>query len=326
VRDHHMKLGLFIGLLAVGLLTAAPALAAGPETSKIDFIYPKTFEGVSLAAQTDAMTPAATYSRLSIKLYGGYAHVLAGDVNDGTDYFFEIVDFYAAEGLGTVTGAYTPVHGGYDFGADIIYQLSPRIGVGVGVGYMRNSNNSIGTWTNDPDMVTLTSSATLTAMPIRLGLFYDAPLSKTLNLTLSAGAAYYASLKLEGAQGLEFSADEWQEMSLVGTQRSGADIGFHGSLGFEYLFSPKVGFFVEAVGRYAKFKNFEMVAGTVETSLGGAPETTEGKLYIYSENILGADISGFSIVEEGDTPDAGAREPKIDLTGFSLRAGFRIRF
>lgn len=326
MRDRHMKLGLFIGLLAVGLLAAAPALAAGPETSKIDFIYPKTFEGVSLAAQMEAMTPAATYSRLSVKLYGGYAHVLAGDVNDGADYFFEILDFYAAEGFGTITGAYKPVHGGYDFGADLIYQLSPRFGVGVGVGYMRNSSNSIGTFVEGEESVTLTSGATLTAVPIRLGLFYDAPLSKTFNLTLSAGAAYYAGLKLEGVQGLEFSADEWQNMSLLATQRSGADIGFHGSLGFEYLFSPKVGFFVEAVGRYAKFKNFEMVTGTVETSLGGAPETTEGKLYIYTEDILGADISGFSIVEEGDIPDAGAREPKIDLTGFSLRAGFRIRF
>jgi hypothetical protein len=326
VRDHHSKLGLFIGLLAAGLLVAAPAFAAGPENPKIDFIYPKTFEGVSLAAQMDAMTPAANFSRLSVKLYGGYAHVLAGDVNDGADYYFEILDYYAAEGFGTITGAYKPVHGGYDFGADLIYQFSPRFGVGVGVGYMRNSNNSVGTFAEGEESVTLTSSATLTALPIRLGLFYDAPISETLNLTLSAGASYYASLKFEGTQGLEFSADEWEDMSLLATQRSGADIGFHGSLGFEYLFSPKVGFFVEAVGRYGKFKNFESVTGTVETSMGGAPETTEGMLYIYTETFEDTDFSGFSIVEPDDTPEAGAREPKIDLTGFSLRAGFRIRF
>jgi hypothetical protein len=324
VRDHAMKFGLVLGLIAAGLLAAAPAFAAGPETSKIDFIYPKTFEGVSLAVQ-DAPMSGARFSRLSVKLYGGYAYMLAGDVNDGTDYYFEILDLYSAEGLWTVTGSYKPVHGGYDFGADLIYQFSPRFGVGLGVGYMRSSRNSLGTWADEAESVLLTAGATLTAMPIRLGLFYDVPLSRTFNLTLNAGAAYYAGVKLEATERLEFSADDWENMSLVGTQRSGADIGFHGSLGLEYLFSPKVGFFVEAVGRYAKFKNFEMVTGTVELS-GEVPESTEGTLYIYTEDFVQAELSGFTIVEPGDTPDAGAREPKIDLSGFSLRAGIRIRF
>jgi hypothetical protein len=325
VRAYHSKLGLVIGFLAVGLLAVAPVFAAGAESSKIDFIYPKTFDGVSLAGQMDAMTPAAKYSRLSVKLYGGYTYVAAGDVNDGTDYFFEILDFYSAQGLGTVTGSYKPLHGGYDFGADIIYQLSPKLGLGLGLGYMRNSNKSVGTWGDEVDSVLLTAGATLTAMPVRLSLFYDIPYSEKFNLTLSAGAAYYASLKLEGTQRLEFAPDDWEEMSLVGTQRSGADIGFHGTLGFEYLFSPKLGFFVEAVGRYAKFKNFKAVTGTSADS-GGMPETIEGTLYIYTEDFDEAELSGFSIVEAGDTPDTGAREPKIDLSGFSLRAGFRIRF
>ena len=55
-------------------------------------------------------------------------------------------------------------------------------------------------------------------------------------------------------------------MTIEGSQRSGADIGFHGSLGLEYMLSPKLGFFIEAVGRYAKLKNFDLVTGTQDSS------------------------------------------------------------
>ncbi|NTV80872.1 MAG: hypothetical protein HGA24_05550, partial [Candidatus Aminicenantes bacterium] len=134
-------------------------------------------------------------------------------------------------------------------------------------------------------------------------------------------------LKLDGTQGLEFAADDWMRMTLEASERSGADIGFHGSLGFEYKLSPKLGFFVEAVGRYAKFKNFEAVTGISE-SAGGIPDTTEGRLYILTQQLEGYEISGFTIEETTPVPDPGEtyREPKIDLSGFSLQTGIRIRF
>ena len=326
MRSHSLKCGAVIGLMALGLIAAAaPAAAADkPGTSTIDFIYPKDFEGVSLAVQ-DASSPAAKASKLSVKLYGGYAHVLAGDVNEGTDYYFEILEAYAAEGLGTVTGSYKPVHGGYNFGGDIIYQLSPKLGLGLGVGYMRNSSSSLGTFSeSEVGEVTITAAPTLTAMPVRLGLFFTTPLSAKLNLTADAGAAYYAGLKLEAVQGLEFSPDEWMNMTVEGSERSGIDVGFQGSLGVEYMLSPKLGLFVEAAGRYAKFSNFEIVTGTMAGS-GGSPETVEGKLYIASDDFGTYEISGFTIVETGDTPDPTYWEPKIDFSGFSLQAGIRIR-
>jgi hypothetical protein len=319
---------LVIGFMAVGLLAAAAAAAEGPEKPKIDFVYPKGFEGISLAIQ-DAPTPAAKASKLSVKLYGGYAHVLAGDVNDGSDFYFELLEIYSAEGFGSFTGSYKPLHGGYNFGGDIIYQLSPKIGLGLGVGYMRNSSSSEGIWTPEgsggpgPE-ITLTAAPTLTAMPIRLGVFFTTPLSKVLNLTADAGAAYYAGLKLDATQGIEES-DQWEEMRLEGSERSGIDIGFQGSLGLEYMLSPKLGLFVEAAGRYAKFKNFEMVTGT-EVSSSGEPDTTEGKLYIAINTLDTYEITGFTIVPTGEVADPEYYEPKIDLSGFSLQAGIKIRF
>ena len=135
MRSHSLKCELVIGFLAVGLFAAAAA-AAEPEKPKIDFIYPKDFEGISLAVQ-DTTTPAAKASKLSVKLYGGYSHVLADNMNEGSDYYFEILEIYWAHGYGTVAGSYKPVHGGYNFGGDIIYRLDPKIGLGLSISYMK---------------------------------------------------------------------------------------------------------------------------------------------------------------------------------------------
>ena len=315
-----------LGILAICTLagTAAAAGAKGdrPVPPGLNFLFDKDAFAV-LGSQAEP-AGAKALSRLSLKLYGGYNHMTAGDVNAGSDYFFELIEAYAAGGGASYTGSYKPLHGGYDFGADLIYKITKSFGIGVGAGYMRSSAASLATYTEDTFSVDITADAMLSAVPIRLGLFLDVPVGGKLNLTAGAGAAYYMGLKFDATQGLEYPDGSWQTMNVAGNERSGADIGFHGSLGLEYMFSPKLGFFVEAVGRYAKFKNFETVTGTTEYS-DGTPETTEGILYLYSETIGTTEVSGFGISETPVT-DPDVREPKFDLGGFSLQAGFRIRF
>lgn len=320
-----------IGFLFVAWLVAAPVTAAaadvpGPDAGKgRAATKPLTFLGLQ-DDEAGAGTPAA-FSKFSLKLYGGYNHMLAGDVNNGSDFYFEFLEAYAAEFGGTVTGTYKPVHGGLSFGGDLIYQITPSLGIGVGAGYMRSSSDSLGTLTFEGQSVDLTTNVILSAVPIRLGLFLDVPLGGKLVLTANAGAAYYAGLKFDGTERLENNLGSWENRNAAGTKRSGVDIGFHGSLGFEYKLSSKLGFFVEAVGRYAKFKNFETVTGTVESSLGGAPNVTEGVLYLVTDTIFTTEITGFTIEESTPMPDPGEtyREPKFDLGGFSLQAGLRIR-
>jgi len=323
---------MLMGLVAVGLLAwAAPAAAAGSggddrsDRSNLSFLFDKDAFGI-MGSQAGGGGSQGS-SKLSIRLYGGYSHIAAADVNDGSRYYFDLVEAYVAGGFGTATGGYKPVHGGYNFGADVIYQISPALGIGLGVGYMRNASDSLVTFSEGTETVDITSAPTLTTMPIRLGLFFTVPMGQKLNLTAGAGAAYYLGLKLDATQGLEFAADEWMRMTLQASERNGADIGFHGSLGFEYMLSAKMGFFVEAVGRYAKFKNFGTVTGISEDSLGGS-DTTEGTLYIVTDSFDGSEISMFEISDTEPIPGPGGtvREPKIDLSGFSLQAGIRIRF
>jgi len=278
------------------------------------------------AAQT-GIFETQKFSRLSLKLYGGYSHILAGDINEGSDGFFEILDLYAALGVGTLTGGYKPLHGGYDFGADLIYQITPTIGVGVGAGYMRNTKTSTATLTDGENQLEVAAQPTVSAIPIRLGLFFTVPVAGQVNLTADLGGTYYAGLKLDATQLIQFSPINWSEMSVASLTAGSSNLGFHGSLGFEYLFSPKMGFFVEAAGRYAKLKNFEEVTGIMNDS-GGSSDTTDGKLYIATTTDPDFTFSLFTVEETPPVDDVEAtfREPKIDLSGFSLRVGIRIRF
>jgi len=330
MRKKFSRSGLMlIGMLVVGLFAlAAPAAAAGSggddrsDRSSLNFLFDKDAFAIMGSQAGGGGSQGA--SKLSIRLYGGYSHIVAADVNDGSRFYFDLIEYYAAQGTGTVEGSYNPLHGGYSFGADLIYQISPAIGIGVGAGYMRNSTDSLATFIDDPLEVDILSGATITAIPIRLGLFFAFPLGGKLSLTANAGAAYYAGLKLDAMQGLDYADGSWLHMDLADSRRGSADIGFHGGLGVEYKLSPMMGFFVEVLGRYASLKNFDEVTG-IQTSSEGLSETTVGKLYILAEDIDGTPISMFTI-EETPPVDPGFREPKFDLSGFSLQAGIRIRF
>jgi len=321
------------------------AVATNPVIKGADLLFPPGFDGLfdkvyyeakgkaSQLAQATAGTATGEpkkSSSLSLRLYGGFSRLAAGDVNEGSDGFFELLELYAPLIDGTTSGGYSPVHAGYNFGADFIFQLSPSIGVGIGAGYLQSSKSSLMTLSALEGEITLTGTPKLSAMPIRLAVFLTVPLGGKFNLTADAGGTYYAALKLDATQRLEFDAADWEETSLSASRSSLSDnLGFQGSLGVEYKISPNMGFFIEAVGRYARFKNFDTATEISEDSDGGS-ETDEGKIYLETNTIAGmGSWSWFKVsaaVPVPDPPEVTYREPKIDLSGFSLQTGIRIRF
>jgi len=118
---------------------------------------------------------------------------------------------------------------------------------------------------------------------------------------------------------------------ITGTRTSlTKNLGFQGGLGFDYDISSKLGIFVEAQGRYARFKNFGSVRLDLASAEGGS-DTQEGKIYLRTQT-LSADPpivwSAFVVDDTPPTPDPPElliREPKFDLSGFCLQAGIRIR-
>lgn len=329
MRVRNGMSGLAIAALLVAGLVSWPVSAAAAEKADLDFGKEINFRP---APDLDMGGAGEKSSSFILRLYGGFSRVAAGDLNEGLDGYFEVLELYSALGMGTTTGGYSPLHAGYNFGADLVYQISPKIGIGFGAGYLRSSKSSLMSLSAIPPEegeLEITGTPTLSAVPIRLGLFLTFPLGGKLNLTADAGATYYAALKLDATQRLESDDGDWFEMSLSASRSTPLDnLGFQGSLGLEYMFSSKMGFFVEALGRYARFKNFDKATGSMRDS-DGFSETTEGRIYLETHTGFEGTWSWFTVEEDppiSSPPERVYSEPKIDLSGFSLQAGIRIRF
>lgn len=276
-----------------------------------------------VAALLSAAAPAAAGGvKIDLRVHGGLSYLSAADVNTGSAGIFDFVKSQADQSGATYQGGYSPLHYGSDFGADIVFMLGPNFGVGVGAGYLKSSEGSELTATIEGQAGSLTGGPSLSAIPIRLGLFCTLPLGKKLNLIANAGAAYYASLKFDYYFRLTDPAS-WLEERIAGSRTSFSDnLGFQGGLGLEYTLSPTIGLFGELLGRYASFKNFNTVTASIQWS-DGASDSFAGKLYLVTDDIGGTTLTMFEV---NDTVPTGTyREPKFDLSGFCLQAGIRFR-
>ena len=309
-------------LLTAGLVSWPMAAAAAGQS---DRDAEKALR-IDWAAAFQTERTEAKSSLLALRLFGGFSQAEAGDINKGLDGYFEIFKLYSAIGYGTVTGGYNPLRNGYEAGADLVFQMNRHVGIGIGAGYMRFSKSSLMTFSHGSEDVKISSTPTLSAVPIRLGLFLTLPLGHKINLTVNGGVAAFAALKLDAPQRIDYPVSYRIETSLSASRNAPFDnLGFQGSLGFEFMVLPNTGFFVEALGRYARFKNFE--TATARNNYEDS-ETIEGRIYLKTNTFEEGVWSLFTVEKTppvSDPPRTVYTEPKIDLSGFSIQAGLRIR-
>lgn len=286
-----------------------------------------------LAALLAEPIPAAAAGggvKIDLRLHGGYSYLSAADVNTGSRGYLDFYKLLAEYSGWAYEGGYEPVHAGYDAGVDVVFLLSPRFGIGIGASYLRSSGSADMTLVPETEEMVFDGGPTLSAIPIRLGLYYSLPLGGRLSLTANAGAAFYAGLRFHDRFHTEQSGIFSTQEIIASRWSLSANLGFQGGLGLDFKISSKMGFFIEAQGRYARFKNFGKATIKVASSEGGS-QTREGKIYLRSQTLSADPLIMFNafVVESTpptpDPPDIAIREPKFDLSGFCLQAGIRIR-
>jgi hypothetical protein len=263
--------------------------------------------------------------KFNLKIQVGGSYISSGDVNRGTQALFDWERaFWPAS-----QGGYRPVHSSHEFGGDIIFELNPTIGIGIGGGYLKTSRDSVMEVSN-PDMdVTgwLLTEPKLSAIPIRLSLFLKFPLTAKINLNAIFGGSCYFQTRY--SDDIRESSYTWANQLhgfyqiTTRTEKKGAPLGFDGGIGIEYQLSRKLFLSFDAKGRYAKLRGLE---GSSEFYDQFGELFEQGKLYYESVPILiGAPrlIMVQSSPPEG--PDGTARQAVVDLSGVSLQAGIRIR-
>lgn len=267
----------------------------------------------------------------SFRAHGGISYLAAGDVNTANGgwfaYYRSMVDLYDLE----MTGGYSPVHLGSDVGAEAIIHLSARIGVSVGLGYLRSSRSATMTMNNpaEPNLVTHAARPALSAIPIRLGLVIAVPLAPKTSLLASAGGAYFAAVKYREVHRTDIASGYWWERMITAEMNRKSNVGFEAGLGVERQISGNLFLFVEARGRYARFKDFDQAVMTTD-SADMEPEQTVGKIYLgtftnYQVPGTWADFHVDSEVPPTWPEYSEYREARFDFSGICLQVGFRVR-
>ena len=263
--------------------------------------------------------------KVSFKIQGDWAYVAAGDVNCGTQAYFDWRrSFWPAS-----EGGYRALHHGFELGGDVIFELSRTIGIGIGSGYLEASRVSrMDVWFPDrfEDGV-LIAEPKLSIAPIRFGLFLNFPLKEKINFTTNFGIFYCLKAR--------FSADwkYWHSVMdaifddtvlVTFAEKRGIPLGLNGGMGIEYKLVSKVFVCLSVQGRYARFRGME---GSSEfSSLINDPFYEQGKLYY--ESVPTLPDAPRLIMVQSDPPEGPDGEPRlavVDFSGVSLQAGIRIR-
>jgi hypothetical protein len=265
--------------------------------------------------------PAHERLGIGLRLYGGLGYIGGGDINPGLSGSLDLWGAFIFPGSTIRTGGYKPVHAGFNGGVDILVFLQANWGISLGVDYLKASRTSEIQFSYGVEYTVFTTSPQVSAIPLKLGLFVEKPLGKKINLVLHGGGAYYlARFRYELSLS---SPGDWGTITAATSANS---IGFHGGAAIELEFSKNLFFFMEALGRYARIKGF---TGT-ETIEGDSDPSESAPATIYFLN-ANSDKGRFHMLipakEFPDNPDySEVREAVVDFSGFSARAGLRIKF
>ncbi|MCK4646718.1 MAG: hypothetical protein KAU46_10730 [Candidatus Aminicenantes bacterium] len=257
---------------------------------------------------------------LSVRLSGGLNIFFGGDIDKGTRGLYDsTADFLSSEGY-TLDIRTRSFHRAVDIAGDIIFNLTPHIGIGLGAGYIRGVETSVLTISREDldGLPQVNSSPVINAVPIRLGLFFTLPIHQLFAVSFNCGAALYQTKYSYSL------ASNWMDMkSLYHTARA-KSLGFHGGIGFEINLTPRAVFFIEGRGRYARISNLKGTAVEREWVVYDFVDSikAKGTLYYLEDEkypylaVLEEEPSGYKVV----------RKAVFDFSGISLRAGIRFKF
>ena len=263
---------------------------------------------------------------LRVKLTGGVGYFFGGDIGRGIQGLYDQrVGFLSSQGF-SLDGSLKSFHNDIEVSGDLIIDITPTLGIGIGSGNIYGNNSSTLLFQTEEskfDIDQLTNVSEIRVTPLRVGVFFSLPISRLFNVSFNAGPGIYF------AKFINSIGSDWEGIADLGHMANATGFGVHGGIGLELNLHRRAVFFVECQGRYAKISNFKGTATTIEWGeliyQGRRDSTTtveEGSLYYIEDT----DYSGFIISEDTPSGFRSVKQAVFDFSGFSLRAGFIFRF
>ena len=254
-----------------------------------------------------------------LKLFGGASYHLLGDFSaclKGWDDGVEASPYSYIE-----NGEFSPFHLGGEFGLEVILPINRRLGIGLGAGYILTGKESLreSAWKSDKlapyEFYEEKLNPGVRAIPITLSLHLDVYSNTRLNLSAIGGIGLYL-----GTVDWKYQKNNKNSPGLYNESWTGTSggLGLQGGVELDFKINRRLGLFIEGIGRYARLTGFQG-----DFLAGG--QTEEDALLWYTE---WGQFPGFVIA--ADEPTGGiydnVRKAVIDLSGFSVRVGLKVRW
>jgi hypothetical protein len=261
----------------------------------------------------------------SLKIMGGVAALSGGDYNLGVQGSNDL----NLASFSNVNGAFAKLNRGLNLGVEGILRLSPRFGVGLGVGFCRTREGNTVTYDWNAGSTSyhdsITANPDFYAIPVTLNLHYYAPPLGPVRLDLTAGAGVYVC---RFNYDDKFSSSQFDWSYHYTWKASKIAFGAQAGLGVEVALSRVLSLVLEVFGRYARVGNIRG-AWTIAGSMGGFPyaESGDDHFFWYYELASGEKVysqTALQLHQPRNFAVSNARKGHFDYTGVAAAAGFKI--
>ncbi len=262
---------------------------------------------------------------LTVKISGGFNYFDAGDVGKGAKGYYDIRAGHFSSAGYSLDERKRSFNNGFDLSGDVIFYLKPKIGIGLGSGYIYSTRTSFFIVSGkDIYLETFGSTSEIRAFPIRLSLYLSFPVHRLFTVSVSGGPTLYLT------RFSYYLGPDWIDLNSVTQKATSNGLGFHGGIGLEVRLNRRAAFVVEGQGRYAKISNFKgketkyLFVPTGPSGIMGEERIwdEEGTLYYLEQG----QQSYLAFFKEDPSGFTTAKKASFDLSGFSLRAGLIYRF
>lgn len=212
---------------------------------------------------------------------------------------------------------------GMEYSLEVSYQLNTNLAFSLGFGFLNKSmRGHTGIFTDDQIMLaTFWYEPKLTSeiYPMTLSGIFSFPLSDSFSLSLQGGLGYYfGKTEVTDPKKVVYTDNPdyfWYHFTWV-MESSINTIGYHAGGGIDIKLGGGLIIALEALYRIVSFKNFETSVVQSLITYNPPEGLWPNSSFLYAEQ-AGGDV------EMGDIDYTVSN---LSLTGFVLKAGFKLRF
>jgi len=273
--------------------------------------------------------------RLSFKLTGGWAYTSIGDINTHLESLNNMERFESATGEITKLKNWSP-----DWEAELRLNISRSFGISLATSGVINQKNESHLVTTEPGIwgwrtgIFIFKPEAKARMPVKLGMYYNFPIISRIKVFSTAGIGYYSASISKYRKFDEIVSPPGESYWMWEYWKTDykANLGLHGGIGMEYSLTKNLGLVLEVQGRYVKIKNLKGFIQSENSDSLGRISNKKGYLWSYKTSWMGSLI--YYNLDIKEKPPGSAipeisitevRKASIDLSGYSMRIGLRIR-